>query len=56
MMKDDEITIYANRYFFTTLYDDTYDWGQYGVFVMAGEDDNYTYTIDQMRVWDVKEK
>jgi hypothetical protein len=54
MMEGGEITIYANRYLFTTLYDDTYDYGQYGVFVMAGEDDNYTYTIDQMRVWDVE--
>jgi hypothetical protein len=56
MMEGSEITIYANRYFFTTLYDDTYDWGQYGVFVMAGEDDNYTYTIDQIQVWDVGEE
>jgi hypothetical protein len=56
MMEGDEITIYANRYFFTTLYDDKYDWGQYGVFVMAGENDNYTYTIDQIRVWDVEEE
>jgi hypothetical protein len=56
VMEGSEITIYANRYFFTTLYDDQYDWGQYGIFVMAGEDDNYTYTIDQIRVWDLEEE
>ncbi len=54
MMKGDEITIYANRYEFTTIYDDTYDWGQYGVFVMAGPKDNYTYTTSQIRIWDVE--
>ena len=55
-MEGSEIIIYANRYQFTILYDDAYDWGQYGVFVMAGEDDNYTYTIDQIQVWNIVEE
>ncbi len=34
------------------LEDATYDIGRYGVFVKAGPTQNYTYIINQIRVWD----
>lgn len=52
LMEDDEISIYANGYFFTTLLDPTFKYGRYGVFVMAGPTENYTYSTSEIKIWE----
>lgn len=47
------ITIYPNRRFFTTIADDGFAWGRYGIFVSAGEEGNFTFTVDEIRSWGV---
>lgn len=51
--EDNELEIYINHYYFTIIYDDTFEWGRYGIFVKAGEGGNYTYTAHEIRVWGV---
>jgi hypothetical protein len=51
--EDNELEIYINRYYFTIIYDNTFEWGRYGIFVKAGEGGNYTYTAHELRVWGV---
>lgn len=51
--EDNGLEIYINHYYFTIIYDDTFSWGRYGVFVKAGEGGNYTYTANEIRVWGV---
>lgn len=55
-MEDGDIQIYVNGYYFTTIYDNTYDYGQYGVFVMAWPTENYTFTVSQIRIWEIYEE
>jgi len=45
------ITIYPNRRFFTTIADDAFAWGRYGVYVSTGETGNYTFTVKEIRTW-----
>lgn len=49
----DTITIYPNRYFFTTIVDSTFSYGRYGIYVQAGEDGNYTFIINEIRTWGI---
>ncbi|MDH5605707.1 MAG: hypothetical protein OEY93_02355 [Anaerolineae bacterium] len=51
----DVFMIYANGYP-VNIYgtqDGTYEFGRYGIFVKAGPTENYTYSISQIRVWDL---
>jgi hypothetical protein len=52
-MKGEEISVYINGYLFTTLYDDSYLWGRYGVFVKPGPTENYNFVVNQIRVWNL---
>jgi hypothetical protein len=54
-MEDNKITIYVNRRYFTTITDDGFDWGRYGLFVSAGEAGNYTYSVTEIRSWGIIE-
>lgn len=47
----DTFSIYANGHHIGTFVDDWYSFGRYGVFINAGNSLNYTYRVDQMRVW-----
>lgn len=47
------ISIYPNRYYFSTLQDSTFSSGRYGVYVQAGDKGNYTFTIDEIRTWKI---
>jgi len=51
LMEDDKISIFVNGYYFTILSDSTYEYGQWGIFVMAWPTENYTFTVSQIRVW-----
>ncbi len=51
LLYDDTITIYPNRRFFTTISDDTFAWGRYGVYVSTGEAGNYTFNVTEIRSW-----
>ena len=55
-MEDGDIQIFVNGYFFTSIYEPTYDYGQYGVFVMAWPTENYTFTVSQIRIWYITEE
>jgi len=47
------MTIYPNRYYFSTIQDSTFSSGRYGVYVQAGDKGNYTFTIDEIRTWKI---
>ena len=47
------ISIYPNRYYFTTIQDTGFSYGRYGIFVSAGDDGNYTFMIDEIRSWEI---
>lgn len=47
------ITIYPNRYFFTTIVDSTFSYGRFGIYVQAGEDGNYTFIVNEIRIWGI---
>ncbi|HKJ26553.1 MAG TPA: hypothetical protein VJ965_02855 [Anaerolineales bacterium] len=47
------ITIYPNRYYFTTIQDTTFSYGRFGIFVQAGDDGNYTFSVDEIRTWGI---
>lgn len=51
LMDGEELTIYVNRRYFTTLTDDTFPWGRFGIFVSAGDTGNFTFSIDEIRSW-----
>jgi hypothetical protein len=51
--EDNALEIYINHYYFTVIYDDTFEWGRYGVYVKAGGESDYTYTTNEIRVWEV---
>lgn len=55
-MEGGDIQIYINGYFFTDIYEATYDYGQYGIFVMAWPTENYTFTVNQIRIWYIVEE
>ncbi|MEK6220833.1 MAG: hypothetical protein N2D54_01120 [Chloroflexota bacterium] len=55
LFEDNTYTIYANGYpvnGFGTI-DSTFEFGRYGLFVKAGPTENYTYSIHNMRVWNL---
>ena len=47
------ISIYPNRYYFTTIQDNGFGYGRFGVFVQAGENGNYTFAVDEIRSWGI---
>lgn len=47
------ISIYPNRYYLTTIQDSGFSYGRYGVFVSAGDDGNYTFSVDEIRSWGI---
>jgi hypothetical protein len=51
--EDNALEIYINHYYFTVIYDDTFAWGRYGIYVKAGGESDYTYTANEIRVWEV---
>jgi hypothetical protein len=51
LLDGNTISIYPNRRFFTTLTDDAFSFGRYGVFVQAGDAGNFTYTVNEIRTW-----
>ncbi len=51
LIQGNTITIYPNRIYFTTITDDTFDYGRYGIFVQAGEGGDYTFTVEEIRTW-----
>lgn len=51
--EDNVLEIYINRYYFTVIYDDTFSWGRYGIFVKAGGETDYTYIANEIRVWEI---
>jgi hypothetical protein len=52
-VEDNTLEIYINHYYFTVIYDDTFGWGRYGVYVKAGGESDYTYTANRIEVWEV---
>lgn len=48
------ISLYPNRRYFTTIEDTTYPWGRFGIYVQAGEEGNFTFTISEIRSWGVQ--
>ncbi|MBN1230479.1 MAG: hypothetical protein JXA19_01290 [Anaerolineales bacterium] len=52
-VKDNNFTLYANGEELTIIpiFDNTYKNGYYGIFVNAGDMDNFTFEIQEMRVW-----
>jgi hypothetical protein len=44
-------TIYANGYEQTTIADDTFTSGRYGLYVNAGKTQDFTYRVDRIRIW-----
>ncbi len=51
----EEFTIYANGQIIAYFIDNTFDVGRYGVFVKPGETENYTYAVNRIRVWDLRD-
>ncbi len=51
LMDGSSITIYPNRRYFSTIQDDAFSFGRYGIFVQAGDAGNYTFTVDEIRTW-----
>jgi hypothetical protein len=47
------ISIYPNRYYFTTIQDNAFDYGRYGIYVQAGENGNYTFSVEEIRSWGI---
>jgi hypothetical protein len=47
------ISIYPNRYYFTTIQDSTFSSGRYGIYVQAGDKGNYNFTVDEIRSWGI---
>jgi hypothetical protein len=54
-MEGNAITIYPNRRLFTTIQDDAFSFGRYGIFVQAGDAGNFTYSVTEIRTWGVKD-
>ena len=53
LLEDNAISIYANGELLTPLpvYDDSYTDGRFGLFVNAWNTQNFTYIVDQIKVW-----
>jgi hypothetical protein len=54
LLDGDTISIYPNRRFFTTIVDDAFSFGRYGIFVQAGDAGNFTYSVSEIRTWVVE--
>ncbi len=54
LLDGNTISIYPNRRFFTTITDDAFSFGRYGIFVQAGDAGNYTYSVSEIRTWVVE--
>ncbi|TAK12669.1 MAG: hypothetical protein EPO32_07975 [Anaerolineae bacterium] len=55
LIRDGEIAIYANGYLIATAFDDTFTEGRFGLYVNAGDTDNFVYTITDFNLWDLRE-
>jgi hypothetical protein len=55
LLRDGEIHIYANGYLIASAHDDAFDEGRFGLYVNAGETGNFTYTVTDFRLWDLRE-
>jgi len=53
LMDGNSITIYPNRRYFSTIQDNAFSYGRYGIFVQAGDAGNFTYTVNEIRTWTV---
>lgn len=54
LIRDGQISIYANGYLIATALDSTFSGGRFGLYVNAGETDNFTYTMTNLRLWDLR--
>ncbi len=52
-MVGNTIEIYPNRAYFTTIVDNTFAYGRFGIFVKAGPTENYTYSVNEIRIWGI---
>ncbi|MBI3159700.1 MAG: hypothetical protein HYZ26_08905 [Chloroflexi bacterium] len=53
-LEDGQISIYANGYLVATTYEDTFTEGRFGLYVNAGETENFTYTVTDFNLWDLR--
>jgi len=53
LVQGENILIYANGIDLTTIVDDTYSGGRFGVFVNAWSTADFTYKISQVRYWNL---
>lgn len=51
LLDDNTITIYPNRRYFTTITDNAFAWGRYGIYISTGETGDYTFTVREIRTW-----
>jgi len=55
LMDGNAITLYPNRRYFSTIQDNAFSFGRYGIFVQAGDAGNFTYTVNEIRTWGVQD-
>jgi len=55
LMDGNSITLYPNRRYFSTIQDDAFSFGRYGIFVQAGDAGNFTYSVTEIRTWGVQD-
>ncbi len=55
LIRDGAISIYANGYLIATALDSTFSGGRFGLYVNAGDTDNFTYTMTNLRLWDLRD-
>ena len=55
LMDGNAITLYPNRRYFSTIQDNAFSYGRYGIFVQAGDAGNFTYSVTEIRTWGVQD-
>jgi len=51
----DTLTIYANGYQIAQVFDDTYEFGRFGLFVSPQWTTNFTYRVVHLSLWDLED-
>jgi hypothetical protein len=54
LARGNTFTLYANEHWLTSLVDETYTEGSFGIFTGAANTDNFTVQFDQMAYWMIK--